>query len=210
MHDLTSSRLRAGLSSAASIQPDRKILAVMSDRRIRKTFVYACLAVLMISAVAWPLLPRRFEASASIVLYPASLDNGADRDAALRQSIDDNAIQSEPGADTFVLGAPDLPSGGIDRITDFASGADTIVLGAQFGSLTAGALNATEFRVGKAARDYNDHIIYNPTTGALFYDQDGTGDVAQVQIAQLAVRASVTSADFWISNSTAQLDPWLY
>ena len=49
------------------------------------------------------------------------------------------------------------------------------------------ALDPTMFVAGAAALDANDHIIYNQSTGALFYDADGVGGVGQVQFAILGV-----------------------
>ena len=41
------------------------------------------------------------------------------------------------------------------------------------------------FVKGKAAQDREDRIVYDSKTGALYYDQDGTGSNAQVKIATL-------------------------
>jgi Ca2+-binding RTX toxin-like protein len=59
-------------------------------------------------------------------------------------------------------------------------------------------LNAAFFKVGAKALDANDYLIYNPATGALFYDPDGTGKTAQVQVASLAKSLKLTAADFFV------------
>jgi Ca2+-binding RTX toxin-like protein len=59
-------------------------------------------------------------------------------------------------------------------------------------------LNAAFFKVGTKALDANDYLIYNPATGALFYDPDGTGRTAQVQVASLAKNLKLTAADFFV------------
>ena len=63
---------------------------------------------------------------------------------------------------------------------------------------TAGALAATEFCVATAAHDADDSIIYNRSTGALFYDKDGTGAISAVQIATIGASShpALTYADF--------------
>lgn len=45
------------------------------------------------------------------------------------------------------------------------------------------ALTAAQFYTGTAAHDADDRIIYNRTTGVVYYDPDGTGAGAQIQIA---------------------------
>lgn len=59
-------------------------------------------------------------------------------------------------------------------------------------------LNAGSFVKADAAIDTNDYVIYNPTTGALTYDADGSGAGVGVQIAMLGVNLALTNADFVI------------
>ncbi len=58
-----------------------------------KRFLTAACAVLTVCALAYPVIPRRYEASAAVVLQPTDLDGQADR--TLRQPLDENALQSE-------------------------------------------------------------------------------------------------------------------
>ena len=90
------------------------------------------------------------------------------------------------GADTFVFNQ----SSGIDRITDFAKGTDKISLSksdfsglGDVGTLTSEAFYAAAGAV--TAHDGTDRVIYNKTTGALYYDADGQGGAAAVQFAVL-------------------------
>jgi hypothetical protein len=82
-----------------------------------------------------------------------------------------------------------------DTISDFNVTDDTIQLeNAIFTSLaTLGTLAAGSFRSGAgitSAADANDYLIYNSTTGALYYDADGSGaGVAAVQFAYPRRRA---------------------
>lgn len=69
--------------------------------------ILAFTVTLVACAAAYPYLPRRYEAAASILLRPTDLDGQADR--TLRQPLDENALQSEvdfasaPGiADTVI------------------------------------------------------------------------------------------------------------
>ena len=100
------------------------------------------------------------------------------------------------GTDTFqfttVLGANN-----VDRIADFATGVDKIALDDFiFGGLTAGALDPNAFFVGSAAHDADDRIIYNQTTGALYFDYDGNGVGTAVQFATLVGHPVLAASDF--------------
>jgi Ca2+-binding RTX toxin-like protein len=84
-----------------------------------------------------------------------------------------------------------------DTITDFNVVDDTIQLDhAVFSALAVGAVNATNFVTGTSAVDSNDYLIYNASTGALFYDLDGSGSAAAVQIALLGSNPGLTNGDF--------------
>lgn len=103
------------------------------------------------------------------------------------------------GRDGFVFNTA-IGGGNVDRITDYSVADDTIVLeNAIFKALTAtGALNAASFRNGAGAADSGDFIIYNASTGAVFYDADGNRSGAQVQIATLNPNLALTAADFLV------------
>ena len=54
--------------------------------------------------------------------------------------------------------------------------------------------------MGKAASDASDRFIYNQSTGALFFDADGTGAIQQVQFAQLSTGLAITNADIFVGD----------
>ena len=86
-----------------------------------------------------------------------------------------------------------------DTIKDFVHAVDHIEISraafAAFGADPAGALPGAAFTTGTAAATADQHLIYNSATGALFYDPDGLGGAAQVQIALLSGKPTLTSAD---------------
>lgn len=89
----------------------------------------------------------------------------------------------------------------IDSIEDFVAIDDIVKLDqAIFSSLTTlGTLAGTGcFRSSEtgAAADTNDYILYNRSTGALFYDADGSGAGAAIQFATLTTKPTITAADF--------------
>ncbi|PSF38746.1 hypothetical protein C7H19_04385 [Aphanothece hegewaldii CCALA 016] len=100
--------------------------------------------------------------------------------------------------DQFVF---NTPTEGIDTITDFRVVDDTIVLSASgFGSdLVIGTLAANQFIIGLSATTADQRLIYNSTTGGLFFDADGLDGTAATQFATLATNLALKSADFSIA-----------
>jgi serralysin len=84
----------------------------------------------------------------------------------------------------------------VDRITDFAIGEDRIGLDSAIFGISEGALLPSAFRVGTAAHDATDRIVYNPGNGGLFYDADGSGAGAAVLFAVVEPGLALSSADF--------------
>lgn len=102
------------------------------------------------------------------------------------------------GADTFVFSTAPGPDN-LDRINDFNPVDDVINLDhTLFGNLATGILDATRFvisTVGQAVDDV-ERIIYNPHSGALYFDPDGTGSASRVQFAWLSHTLALSNADF--------------
>jgi serralysin len=61
-----------------------------------------------------------------------------------------------------------------------------------------GVLARDAFYAGAAAHDASDRIIYNNKTGALFYDDDGIGQHAAIQIATLSTNLHLNNRDFYV------------
>ena len=59
-----------------------------------------------------------------------------------------------------------------------------------------GVLNADNFKIGTVAADANDYVIYDSSTGALFYDANGSDAGGATQIALLGAGLALTYADF--------------
>jgi Ca2+-binding RTX toxin-like protein len=53
-----------------------------------------------------------------------------------------------------------------------------------------------QFRIGAAAQDADDRIIYDDTTGAVFFDADGTGAAAAIQFAIVDPGLALTNSQF--------------
>lgn len=129
-----------------------------------------------------------------------TLVGGEGRDTLVGGGGNDSLTGGAGDEDVFVFrGSASLTS--IDTITDMAAGFDEIWLQRSvfvgIGPLGA-PLAEGRFASGPAAQDGSDRIIYDPGTGALFYDADGNGAGAAVQFAQLASGLALSASDFLV------------
>jgi serralysin len=103
------------------------------------------------------------------------------------------------GTDRFLFDTALNAATNVDVLSDFAVGADTIVLeDTIFGAFATGALADDRFVLGTTAFDGNDNILYDAGSGALYYDSDGNGAAAAVQFAEVTPGLALTHADFAI------------
>ncbi|WP_245340630.1 family 16 glycosylhydrolase [Mesorhizobium sp. WSM4313] len=110
-----------------------------------------------------------------------------------------DVLTGSGGRDTFVFNTA-LGTGNVDKITDFTVSKDKIQLDhTVFAELHTGKLPAAAFSTGTAAHDTSDHIIYDSSTGALYYDSDGHGGASQVQFATLSPGLSISSSSFFVT-----------
>jgi len=111
-----------------------------------------------------------------------------------------DTLTGEAGADTFIFDAALSASGNTDKITDFVSTLDIIELNHSiflaFGG--PGVLLSSQFQVGTAANDAQDRIIYDQSTGNIYYDADGNGAGAQILFAQVTAGQTLAFSDFII------------
>ena len=102
------------------------------------------------------------------------------------------------GLDTFRFDAA-LGAANMDTVTDFIAADDVMQLENAIFTLlgVTGTLAANLFRdLALGAQDADDVIIYNRTTGALFYDTNGLTAGGQTQFADLTNGLIITNADF--------------
>jgi serralysin len=123
---------------------------------------------------------------------------GGDGNDYLYGGLDADILTGGAGRDAFVFNTS--LKAGCDQVTDFTHGYDSFRLeNCVFTTLTTtGPLASSAFWSGSAAHDSTDRVIYNPATGALSYDCDGTGSAAPLQFAQLLPGLSVTASDFTV------------
>ncbi len=111
------------------------------------------------------------------------------------------------GQDVFILDTKPHARTNVDRIKDFNVKDDVIYLDNGFfkklgakGSLEHPAkLSSKMFWKGAKAHDRNDHVLYDPKSGVLAYDPDGTGHAAAVRFALVSKNlASLSHKDFLV------------
>ena len=107
------------------------------------------------------------------------------------------------GKDAFVLDSKPHKTQNVDRIYDFNVKYDSIYLENSYFKVGKGTaakphkINSDMFTIGKHAADAEDRIIYDKSSGALYYDPDGTGAKAQIKIAVLQKNLKLTYHDFF-------------
>lgn len=122
----------------------------------------------------------------------------------LRGGTGNDVLNGGAGNDFFRFDTSLSATLNVDKISDFTPVYDTIQLEnsifTQFGTNTTGAINAGYLKTITAGgvTDSNDYIVYNKTTGALYYDSDGgaDGNADAVQFALLGANLTLTNADF--------------
>ena len=109
------------------------------------------------------------------------------------------------GKDVFVFSTKPNKKTNLDKIADFNVKDDTIWLDNKVFSklgkgteLKPGKLNKAFFTIGDKAKDKNDYLIYDNKKGVLYYDVDGSGAKAMVEIATLKKGLKMTAADFMV------------
>jgi serralysin len=137
----------------------------------------------------------------------ARLGVGNSQDNVIRGLGGDDFINGLDGDDTIVGGSgADLLQGGaggdqfryeggetgMDRILDFVSGSDKIALSGAFFTPTG----TVAFATGTEATSASSTVLYDPTTGIVYYDDDGNGAGAAVALAQLNAGQTFTAGDF--------------
>lgn len=105
------------------------------------------------------------------------------------------------GADFFRFIANLDPVNNVNRVNDFNSAEDQFqLLQLIYSAIPSGILDASQFVNGAAALDANDRIIYDQSgvDGVVYYDPDGTGAQAQIEIVNLAGNPTISADDFQI------------
>ena len=126
------------------------------------------------------------------------LSGGAGSDT-LTGGVGKDTLTGGAGADYFVFDAAANASNQRDSVTDFVHSSDKL----QFSVEVFAGLNpngtADQFWAAagaKSAHDATDRLVYNSSTGALYYDADGLGGTAAVQIALVGTGKAHPTVDW--------------
>ncbi|MBJ6125519.1 PD40 domain-containing protein [Microvirga splendida] len=115
-----------------------------------------------------------------------------------------DSLKGGYGRDVFVFDTRPNKRSNVDKIYDFKSRDDSFHLeNKYFTKLGSGSSKGKKFKSdmfteGKKAKDAEDRIVYDKKTGALYYDQDGTGSKAQVKIATITNKTKLYWHDFFV------------
>ncbi len=100
------------------------------------------------------------------------------------------------GADRFVFATALNAATNVDVVADFTHGTDDFNLAKSIFTAMGATLDASELRLGTAAADANDYIIYNSANGQLFYDANGSGAGGQTLFATVTAGTVLDVGDF--------------
>jgi Ca2+-binding RTX toxin-like protein len=124
------------------------------------------------------------------------LAGGAGNDR-LNGGTSNDRLEGGEGLDSFLFDTALNGRTNVDTILDFVSADDTIRLDRDvFTGVSDGRLAASAFHAGTEAKDASDRILYDQATGNIFYDADGSGNLAAVLFARVDAGTTLTSADF--------------
>ena len=102
------------------------------------------------------------------------------------------------GADVFVFSTTLNAATNVDTIAEYDSGTDIIALSNAIFTALGGTITAADFVINATglAGTADQNIIYNSSTGGLFYDADGLGGANAIQFATLANAPLLALTDF--------------
>ncbi|TNC95896.1 MAG: Integrins alpha chain, partial [Rhodocyclaceae bacterium] len=101
------------------------------------------------------------------------------------------------GKDRFVIQS----LSGIDTITDFNHGEDILVFAGPDFAAAQGIQRVDRFKLTSETLDADDRILYNPATGAVLYDPDGSGAAPAVQFATLSGAPALAFDDSYFAGT---------
>jgi serralysin len=127
--------------------------------------------------------------------------NGGDGNDAFNSGLGNDTLTGGAGADSFFFATALNSATNVDRITDYSLADQFRLDDAIFTGLSAGTLAATAFKtigVAGAVVDADDRIIYDTSTGNLYFDVNGSSAGGAAHIARLTAGLALNAAEFTI------------
>ena len=110
-----------------------------------------------------------------------------------------DSLYGGSGADKLVFDTA-LSSANKDTVYAFSRGSDKLVLDddifTRFAKKTT--IEAKNLKIGTAAGDADDYLVFNPSNNTLYYDADGSGTGVAVEVAELLGVTTLSASDFQV------------
>jgi serralysin len=139
--------------------------------------------------------------------------SGLDGNDTLNGGAGNDTLTGGLGNDSFIFNQTP-GAANADQITDFTSGTDKIRLDGSVmtqigasGNFAAGDARFFAAAGATGGHDADDRVVFNTTTGQLFYDADGNGAGSAQLIATLQSGAALAATDIAVDNGTAAPPP---
>jgi Ca2+-binding RTX toxin-like protein len=127
-----------------------------------------------------------------------TLNGGAGNDT-LSGGLGNDTLNGGAGMDVFVFNTAITGGNNVDTIADFNGAEDMMSLAhTVFSGLPTGTLSAAHFAVGSATGT-GPEIVYDNSSGALFYDSNGAGAGGATQFATLSGTPALAASNFKIT-----------
>ncbi|MDF2689901.1 MAG: hypothetical protein K0Q80_2867, partial [Microvirga sp.] len=124
---------------------------------------------------------------------------GGAGDDVLAGGLGSDKLYGGVGKDVFVFDTKLDKRMNKDKIYDWTSRDDTIRLDkAVFKKLPKGVLKSKHFTLGDKAKDKDDYLGVNKTTGEVWYDANGDKPGQHIVFATLGAKKAVFASDFFV------------
>jgi Ca2+-binding RTX toxin-like protein len=124
--------------------------------------------------------------------------NGGAGDDTLVGGLGDDRITGGEGKDRFVFESESKDGGNVDTVTDFVSGIDRIALAGSVFKALRGDSELSDnlwLTTSSSPATARSHLVFDPQSGVLSYDPDGSGPAASIAICTLIGVTKLTSND---------------
>ncbi|WP_421724457.1 calcium-binding protein [Bauldia sp.] len=127
-----------------------------------------------------------------------NLKGGAGFDE-LSGNLGNDTMTGGSGVDRFIFDTKLDADTNVDKIKDFTPNVDKIVVDNDIFKKLGASVDNNEFRMGKKAKDDDDHLLYHQQTGNLFYDKNGDDPGGKTLFAKLDKGLTLSAFDFEIT-----------